>query len=130
MPDLMDRESALDGLVERGEALQEVIEKVGGYAPAVAEMMEMLATATDQITDERLDEFAEQSLDLRRTNMAIFAALLHDGFLSLGSLLATIDMDEWLGEDEAVSAAMQAVEALAQALATITARIRPVRDGR
>jgi hypothetical protein len=125
MPDLMDRESALDGLVERGDALHTVIEKVGEYAPVVAEMMELLATASDQITDERLDEFAEQSLDLRRTNMAILAALLHDGFLGLGALLATIDMDEWLGEDEAVSAAMDAVDGLAEALATITARISP-----
>ncbi|GAA1819746.1 hypothetical protein [Actinomadura chokoriensis] len=109
MLDLLERESALDGLVERGDALTTVIEKVGEYAPIVAEMMKMLATTSDHVTEERLDEFAEQSLDLRRTNMAILTALLHDGFLSLGALLATINMDEWLGEDGAVSAAMQAV---------------------
>ncbi|WP_067801375.1 hypothetical protein [Actinomadura formosensis] len=125
MPDLMNRESALDGLVERGEALHTVIEKVGEYAPTVAEMMEMLATASDQVTDQRLDEFADQSLDLRRTNVAILVALLHDGFLGLGALLATIDMDEWLGEDDAVRAAQDAVDGLGEALATITARIRP-----
>jgi hypothetical protein len=125
MSDLMDRESALDGLVERGDALHTVIEKVGEYAPVVAEMMELLATASDQVTDGQLDEFADQSLDLRRTNMAILVALLHDAFLSLGALLATIDMDEWLGEDDAISAARDALDGLAEALATITARIRP-----
>ncbi|WP_141580159.1 hypothetical protein [Actinomadura sp. WMMA1423] len=125
MTDLMDRESALDGLVERGDALHTVIEKVGEYAPVVAEMMELLTTASDQVTDGQLDEFADQSLDLRRTNMAILVALLHDAFLSLGALLATIDMDEWLGEDDAISAARDALDGLAGALATITARIRP-----
>lgn len=125
MSDLMDRESALDGLVERGDALHTVIEKVGEYAPVVAEMMELLATASDQVTDGRLDEFADQSLDLRRTNMAILVALLHDAFLSLGALLATIDMDEWLGDDDAISAARDALDGLAEALATITAHIRP-----
>lgn len=125
MSDLMDRESALDGLVERGDALHTVIEKVGEYAPVVAEMMELLATISDQVTDERLDEFAEQSLDLRRTNMAIFVALQHDAFLGLGALLATIDMDEWLGQDEAVSAARDALDGLAEALAGIAEGIRP-----
>jgi hypothetical protein len=121
----LERPSALEGLAERGEDLAAVIDKVSEYAPAVAELMEVLAGVSDQITEERMDEIAEQSLDLRRTNMAIFVALLHDAGLGLGSMLASIDLAEWLGDEEAISGAMDAMDALAEALAAIAERIRP-----
>ncbi|MFI0412447.1 hypothetical protein [Actinomadura sp. 3N508] len=125
MSDLLERSSALDGLVERGDALHTVIEKVGDYAPYVAEVLELLATVTDQVTAERLEEFADQSLDLRRTNMAILVALLHDGFHGLGSLLVSIDLAEWLGEDEAITGSRDALDSLTEALAALAEGIRP-----
>ncbi|WUI01937.1 hypothetical protein OHR68_09040 [Spirillospora sp. NBC_00431] len=125
MSNPLERPSALEGLVERGDALHSVIEKVSEYAPVVAEAMEMLATASDQVTDEQLDEFADQSLDLRRTTMAILVALLHDAFLGLGSLLVSMDLAEWLGEDEAISGARDALDNLTEALTALAEGIRP-----
>lgn len=125
MSELLERPSALDGLAERGDDLIGVIEKVGEYAPVVAEVMEMLATISDQVTEERLDEFAEQSLDLRRTTMAILVALLHDAVTGLGALLVSTDLEEWLGEHEALPGAQEAFDALAEALTAITEGIRP-----
>lgn len=126
MSALLELPSPLDGLADRGDDLAGVIEKVREYAPTVAEIMEMLASVSDQVTDERMDEFADQSLDLRRTNMAILVALLHDAVIGLGAVLFSIDVLEWLGyEDDAVPSAQGAVYGLAESLAIIAAGIRP-----
>ncbi|TMQ96817.1 hypothetical protein ETD83_20920 [Actinomadura soli] len=127
MSDLLELPSALDNLVERGDALHTVIEKVGEYAPAVAELMETLATISDQVTEERMNEVTDQSLDLRRTNVAIFVALLHDAVVGLGAVLFSMDLDEWLGEREhdALPGAQGAVYSLIESLSVLANGIRP-----
>ncbi|MFC4051173.1 hypothetical protein ACFOY4_15890 [Actinomadura syzygii] len=127
MSNLLELPSALDGLVERGDALHTVIEKVGEYAPAVAELMDTLAAISDQITDDRLEEVTDQSLDLRRTNVAIFVALLHDTVAGLGALLFSMELDEWLSDraHDALPGAQGAVYSLVESLAILTEGIRP-----
>lgn len=124
----MAEESALAGLIDRDD-LGPMIEKLAGYAPAVAEIATVLRTVCDEVTGERLDAFAEQSMELPRTHAAIVFALLRDTIHTLVGVWFSLHVEQWLGEPEANKDAALAWGGMALALSAVADGLRP-RDSR